>query len=531
VDLAFRAIFDAYDIDESGELDRNEFLQIEMRLAFDRGELVKEAPLFAKLTLSDVDHSGQISFEEFRSSQMREFSAAMTTKEDIIKKLEHETRVCLLERQKMGPRYHTGIRAELRRIFQLYDTSGDASLSPQEWIAAQKIVAMELSDDLDDGWINEAAFKAADTNGDGVLSESEYLEASFSMFEVCKMNMAQLMKMLGNIVSSLETKLGKDSTHTLSIMMPAKEKPDFQPPSIAWQNEKTDEDDDSYKQVGEIKLPTNLSTVAEVISLVRLSCGIKNDTWLSIFFLGPNPGDPGTHQVTLLRDGNTQAALDYLSKDNAKKKLHVKNVRPKPSRLTLHSMAFLDDRDALLAKRTGNCWGIDWETQLVGEGSKLPPAGSVPIVVGDALVVEVPSTDGHGEFTYVASIWMDGAENVSRPVEEVIEPKVKKKKKKKGAAAEEEKPPDNLMQLSFVGLQEGKCVLFVDISWEEQECRLCSEHSLVAPVKENTIARIGPIEVDVQKPVPGAPKEKTFMWWNGDKWTAKKGPAKKKGKK
>lgn len=434
----------------------------------------------------------------------------------------------------MGPRYHAGIRAELRRIFQLYDTSGDAALSPEEWIAAQKIVALELSDDVDDAWIDEAAFKTADSNQDGKLSEAEYLEASFSMFEVTRLNMAQLMTMLKNITSALESKLANTSTQALTIYMQEKEKPDFLPPSRAWQDEPTgdvtSEPSDAWKNVGEIKFPTNLSTVDEVISLARLSCDISKETWLSVFYQAPNP--EGNPLVTMLRDSNTKTALDYLSKQNAVTRLYIKNVRASPKRLTRQTLAYLEDRDSLLAKKTGNCWGVDWETQLVGAGSKYPRAGEVPIAVGDAVVIEIPSTDGNCEFDYVPSIYMDGVEVVSQPVEETIEPKAKKKKKpKKGAVVEEEPPPDLLKQLSFIGLQEGKCVMFIDISWEGQEMLLCQTHSLGAPVKENSIARIGPIEIDVQKPVPGAPKEKTFMWWNGDKWTNKKGPAKKKGKK
>lgn len=533
VELACRALFDAYDVDESGELDREEFLKIELRLAFSKGEIVKEEPLFAKLTLADRDNSGQLNFDEFRDSQMRNFSEQQLTKQEILTALNDLTRNCILERQRMGPRYHTGIRAELRRIFQLYDTSGDASLSPEEWIAAQKIVAQELSDEQDDSWINEAAFKLADTNGDGVLSEPEYLEASFSMFEVTRMNMAQLLQMLQNITAALEKKLGKESTEALKIYMQASEKPGFLPPSQAWKDEPKAAaagSNAAWKEVGEIKFPTNLSTADEVTALARIKCAISNDTWLSLYVLGPNP-EGGNNPVTLLRDANTKSLLDYLSKPNSINRLYIKNVRPRPKKLSKHGLAFLEDRDALLAKRTGNCWGIDWETQLVGAGSGLPPAGAVPIVVGDAVVIEIPSTDDNCEFSYASSIYMDGTEVVSKPVEETIEPKVKKKKKGKAAAAEDEKPPDLLKQLSFVGLQEGKCVMFVDISWEDQEQSLCQKNELGAPVKENSIARIGPIEIEVQKPQAGAPKEKTFMWWNGDKWSNKKGPAKKKGKK
>merc|ERR1719265_2256489 len=352
VEAACRALFDAYDVDESGELDRQEFLRIELRLAFARGEAVREDPILAKLTLADRDNSGLLSFKEFFEAQMRNFQEDMVPREEMLKRLQDETRSCILERQKMGPKYHTGIRAQLRRIFQLYDTSGDASLSAEEWIAAQKIVAEELSDDMDDAWINEAAFKLADSNGDGVLSEAEYLEASFSMFEVTKMNMKSLEEMLENIVSALESKLTKESTEPLKIFM-QKETAQFLPPSRAWEDEKKGSLDDHdaaghWKEVGTIQFPVNLKTAAEVIGLSRLSVNIPQDTWLSLYYLAGNP-EGGPNPPTLLRDANTQSALDYLSKANSPKRLYIKNVRKIPSKLTVQSMAFLEEREALIA--------------------------------------------------------------------------------------------------------------------------------------------------------------------------------------
>merc|ERR1712232_788286 len=133
--------------------------------------------------------------------------------------------------------------------------------------------------------------------------------------------------------------------------------------------------------------------------------------------------------------------------------------------------------------------GIDWDAQLVGDGVPLPPLPLV-ISVGDALVVEIPTADDSGEYRYVASIFMDGLDVLSKPVDETIEVKVKKKKKAGGPA------PDPLNQLSFVGLQEGKCVLFVDLSWEDQEEKLTGEKQLQVPVMENTVGRIGPLEIE-----------------------------------
>jgi len=169
---------------------------------------------------------------------------------------------------------------------------------------------------------------------------------------------------------------------------------------------------------------------------------------------------------------------------------------------------------------------LDWETQLVGEGEKLPPRPMV-MQVGETLIVEVPQADDNGEFRYMANAFMDKTDVLSKPVNEVIEVKKGKSKKKGGPE------PDPLLQLTFVALREGKCVIFVDISWEDQEEKLCQRQQLPSPVAKNTVARIGPVEVDVQKAGGGkAEKAGALQWWNGEKWSNKKGPAKKKkGKK
>merc|ERR1719350_1635218 len=122
---------------------------------------------------------------------------------------------------------------------------------------------------------------------------------------------------------------------------------------------------------------------------------------------------------------------------------------------------------------------------------------------------------------------MDRCDVLSKPVEETIEKKKSKKKKK--ASGPGDAP---LNQLSFVALKEGKCVIFADVSWEDQEEKLAITHGLSAPCSKNSTARIGPLEVDVQKVLPNPPgpgKERApFLWWAGDKWSPKKGPSKKK---
>eukprot|EP00971_Amphidinium_carterae_P092669 1835261-Amphidinium_carterae.1 len=92
-------------------------------------------------------------------------------------------------------------------------------LECEEWIAAQKIVAIEITDDLDEAWVDEAAFTSADQvgtatqrlfavngpasmtetpfddvsmclqNGDGKLQMGEFLEA-WSMYFILTLALA-----------------------------------------------------------------------------------------------------------------------------------------------------------------------------------------------------------------------------------------------------------------------------------------------------------------------------------------------------
>eukprot|EP00929_Paragymnodinium_shiwhaense_P056428 TRINITY_DN28234_c0_g2_i1.p1 TRINITY_DN28234_c0_g2~~TRINITY_DN28234_c0_g2_i1.p1 ORF type:complete len:554 (+),score=149.31 TRINITY_DN28234_c0_g2_i1:185-1846(+) len=542
IEALMKELFKAYDLDESGSLTRSEFMKVEMRLAFEAGEVFHEEAESAKMSIADKDKSGTLDFEEFRERQLRSFSEAGMHKSEIIHFLKEQTRRTLSERVKMGPRYHAGIRQALKRIFHLYDVSGDGALSPEEWIAAQKVVALEISDEIDEDWISEGAFQAADENGDGVLQMDEFLEASFCMFEGVKRRSDELLVTLQRVVAVLEQRgKGKvQETNPLAIFVQSGDQIPFQPPHSAWQDEPTQEDEtrnaQAWKEVGSVTVPLNLCTVEEVASIIRLKTDMDPATWLSIFYQGPPPDGPGgIRPVTLMRgqrpgEGNVQGALEYLAKPNAPDRLYVKNKRKKPAKLSRIQRAFLEERDTLLASRSnsGVKWGLDWETQLVGEGMLLPPR-PLMVALGDSVVVEVPETDDGGEYRYVSNVYMDGTDVLSKPVDENIIPKASKKKKKGPAASS-----DPLLQLTFVPLKEGKCVFFVEVSWEDQEEKLAAVHGLTAPVAENTVARIGPIEVEVTK-TPfeqrGKDKEGAFQWWNGEKWSAKKGPAKKKGKK
>lgn len=497
IESALTQLFKAYDLDESGFLSREEFLAVEMRLHYEDGQVYRGESGCAKMTLADLDSSGFLDFQEFRVRTLTSYQEMGMSRQEVLDHMTEQTQKALLERAKMGPRYHAGIRQAVRNIFALFDVSGDGFLSPEEWISAQKAVATEVSDDLDEGWIDEAAFQAADTNGDGVLDINEFLEASFAMFEGVKKRTDAIVQTLQRIEKVLHQQrmAGRKETAPVTIYVQAPERPPFHAPSLAWQDEPAEDacqNTDAWKECGEVALPLNLATAEDVMALLRLHLRLPFDTWISVFYIGPpREGGAGPRSVTLLRgerpgEGNTTAMLSYLSKPNAELKLFVKNLRKRPSKLVRQPRAFLEEREGLFAQRTGASFGLDWETQLVGEGEKLPPR-PMAMQVGETLIIEVPQTDENGEYRYAANAFMDKTDVLSKPVNEIIEVKKGKSKKKGGPE------PDPLLQLTFVALKEGKCVLFVDVSWEDQEEKLCMTHRLAAPVAKNTIARIGQI--------------------------------------
>lgn len=583
-------LFRAYDLDESGELSRSEFMKIEMRMCFERGEVYKEEA--SAFSLMDKDHSGTLDFLEFRERQLSVYQMSGMSRAVILDHIYASTKAVLLERVRMGPRYHAGIRQVLRCIFNLYDISGDGILSPEEWIGAQKAVASEIMDDLDETWVEEDSFYTMDTNHDGRLELSEYLEASFAMFEGVTLRTEQLYATLQRVCSTLEMRRldHQGETQPLTILVQQGGGRQFQAPHNAWQDEPGEEEFDPtqfhWRTGCTVRLPLDLGTVEDIASVLRIKLQLPTDTWLSIFFVRRElPGyrtttneawelgreksmntvqqkflpNFGGH-VHLLRgdrpgSGNVQSTLEWLAKPSAIHRLYVKNVRPKPHKLIRQPAAFFDEREKLLAKRTGQILGLDWETQLVGEGHRLP-MGAVKLFVGDAFVIEVPKTDDSGEFRYVSSVFMDGTTVISRPVEENIVPhghhlhkRTKRKAKEKvhadGSDSDEQDDLDSL--LTFVCLQAGRCVFFIDVSWEDQESKLAEKHKTCAPVSENSIARIGPLEVIVEPRSThrkighhmdhrlGGKKESNtkgnIMWWNGAKWSHKKGVKKAKQKK
>jgi Ca2+-binding EF-hand superfamily protein len=602
-------LFLAYDLDESGEISRDDFLKIEMRMCFAKGEMFKpEVGALTSFSLMDRDKSGTLDFLEFRERQLSWYQSACMSKGEIIVHLNDLIKNVLLERVKMGPRYHAGIRQAVRRIFHLYDTSGDGSLEPSEWIAAQKLVALEIMDDIDEAWVDEASFTSMDTNGDGFLDMEEYMDASFAMFEVVKLRSDALCQILQRVVQSLEKikQVRQRQTFPLTIFVQSSETPQFRPPHSAWQDEPTDSSfvpsDFNWRESGTVQLPLSLHTVEEVSSILRLLLQLPVDTWLSVFCAGVEskstsytPQSNGRRVSTnyrgalspacLLRGeraghGNIQSILEWLAKPNAVHRLYVKNLRKRPQKLIRQSVTFFEERESLLARQTGQILGLDWETQLVGQGRELP--NEICLNVGDGLMLEVPQTDDSGEFRFVSSIYMDGTVNLSRPLQTNVSVQNKNAprmtrttmqtvtaaKEKKRTSAPRTSPPakverqrDVLEQLTFVALKPGRCVMFVDVSWEDQEEKLAAKYKTCAPVNENSIGRIGPIQVVLEPATktnqgrrprqpsdgndsprsPGGKKNRdpfgaveasNIMWWNGEKWSNKKGAApKKKGKK
>jgi hypothetical protein len=383
--------------------------------------------------------------------------------------------------------------------------------------------------------MDERSFHAADKNGDGVIDREEFMEASFNMFEAVPRRADDILGTLERVVSALEKKRkgAIKFTQPLTIMVQAQADHEdgvmFEAPleavKTAPSTSEPEKSEGAWLESEQITLPTSLETAEEINAALRLCLHLSPDTWIAAYYQGPAAdGADGVRPIKLLQgnakgEGNVEQALDYLSKTNCVPKLYVKNRRLRPRRLQRMPRAFLEERDAIVAKHTsGVCWGLDWETHTVFE-YPVPFPYQMQISPGDAVVVEVPRSAQQGSFPYTCTVYMDGTEVLSNPVDKDVEVKVNKKAKGP--------PPDPLIDLQFVALKEGKCVLFVEVSWEDQEEGVCAENQLLTPCPYNSVARVGPVEVEVTKNMDRS-KVVPFQWWNGEKWAGKKGPAKKK---
>lgn len=193
-----------------------------------------------------------------------------------------------------------------------------------------------------------------------------------------------------------------------------------------------------------------------------------------------------------------------------------------PARLPHKCKAGSERNDTTLA-HAARRWGLDWEIQILGKGQKLPVLPY--FVVGDALVIEVPLAEEQGEYKFITSVHMDSEDVLAKPMEVPMVPRVNKKNAVAAAPS--------IAQLVFVAQKEGRCELFVDVSWEPQEEALASKHWLCAPAAVNSVARIGPLHVEVQKK-PADPTGRVAavdgpqtLWWNGARWSAKRAGGKR----
>jgi len=556
---ALQKLFQAYDIDESGTVSFTEFVRLEIRHGLETGDLQRVLEAFPQISCADRNRTGVLQYSDFCKSRMRMLdSEAQTRKlkrvptgEELAVLALGEAKRTIEERARMGCRYHIAIRKELKEIFEHWRISEDKGMSPIAWILGRADVKKKMGVPMSLKWMSEAAFTAAVGNKGMMVELDGFLRASFDYLEETYPSEAAAAALMLRQLRTYVESSPIPSTVKVDVFVLTALKPDFQLPSRARH------DAQAYQRSAVFNLPTNLTLLEDLVSMLRLMLGIPSNKCLAVF------GQLGD-TLTRLTANNFKGQLERMALNedpDSRQALFVKNVRLQPERLRLEPLRREEECLSLLHSATGSRWGFDWEVQILGKGLKAPPKlpWELSLSVGDSLVIRVPPTDSG----MTLQIYMDMPGVLSSPVAQFVKKLGRSKSSKRTlklqkaeSEAGELKPQapagpapakrgrrtkPSAAQLAksstlraanedqllvFVAQSEGSCTLFVEISWEHRE-EECTKMNSFGPSADASVARIGPLKVPVQKQSGKA--RAAMHWWNGFRWTgmqsSKRGPS------
>lgn len=547
---ALLKLFQAYDIDESGTVSSTEFVRLEIRHGLETGDLHRVFEAFPQVSCSDRKRDGMLRYSDFCKSRLRWLDSEQRTRklkrvptgEELAALALGEAKRTIEERARMGCRYHLAVRKELNDIFEHWRLFRGKGLSPVEWVVARAYVKAKVGIPASLNWLSEDNFVAADLKKDLSVQLDGFLNASFSFLEETYPNDAStaalMLRQLKHFVES-QRRVATIKVLQADVYVPKAQKPEFQLPS------RCKHDMQAYEIVTDFKLPTDLTLLEDLLSILRLLLRIPSSKGLAIFC-------QHEEELTRLTDSNIKGQVERMALANSSPALFVKNIRPQPERLRLEPPRREEECLPLLSSITGMRWALDWEVQTLGKGLRTPPKlpFDMTLGLGDALVIRIPATDAG----MTTQVYMDTPGVLSYPVVQFVKKvgrsassKRTLKLQKAEAEAGELKPQapagpapskrgrrtkpsgaklarspaaraaneDQL--LVFVPLSEGSCTLFVEISWEHRE-QECLKANAYGPCAESSVTRIGPLKVPVHRQ---SKHLNGTSWWNGLRWTGK----------
>jgi Ca2+-binding EF-hand superfamily protein len=542
---ALRQVFDAYDLGETGQISARDFIKLEIRHGFELGDISRIWEATPRLTKADQANNGHLTFDEFcqcrlrayqngsraRSHPVRGKAAWAPSQQGLTQCALEEAERTLQERERMGPRYHPGIRRALKELFceinmsdpDKYDNFDPAyKLSPAQWVLAHAHL-VKTNDSkyptpcssIVQPWFSEESFAKADTNKDGLLQRDEFLNLSFDVLEkACQRDIKTALSVTQEILQRLSTRLSRDKSLEKSVAVECHQSRIFQPPHSSRRGDNTG----SYAYMGMLQIPSNVVDLEDLLGLLRLYLKLPKYTWFSVFFRSAKHG----HASIIAHHEDVRSMLAALTDHNSDHTLYVKNFRTAPKDLEIQIPQPCDDKsfEERMERNflSGRRWGLDWETQLCGAGCNAPIF--TPFAIGDVLIIRIPES-GSLRYNISVTVYMDQPVAVSSPYLETaakMAESEKNKRGKRGAASLEPKSPQegapakngrrnmladkNASQLLFVAQREGTCRLFIELSWEnveEEVSRHPSHYSQCqCPAGEVSVGRIGPLFLEVK---------------------------------
>ena len=360
-------------------------MKLEIRNGLEQGDFKRLLRAFPTISRADPSLKRGLDFLAFCKTRMSSFddfsTKGVVSSRQLMQDAENDLETTMAERFRMGPEYCWEIRKELKEVFASWRSNSEGLL-PSDWLMANRIVEMECDMYLAEKWTGEAAFQAADGNGDGMIQFEEFLPFSMKVLQKVFSGKSQdalqaLRKVMSHPIKTLPFSV------KIKLFLPHPPFT-FQLPNFARHV------DCSFWHADTLELPSSISEVEDLCSLLRLKLKLVGMTF-SAFWIQKS--------VELLCVDNCKAILRSVF-EGAKQtesfelgSIVVKNIRSRTSRLKEIQLQQLPVNAQ--CSYSGMRWCLNWEAHLIGMSGRKPARLPYDFVVGvgDVIAIQLPGEE------------------------------------------------------------------------------------------------------------------------------------------